>query len=270
MEYQDEPYNEMADQVGLHSATQQGNLLASQNNRMQYQMEEAEQNLAEAQLDVTETLTTINHLLKQDNLRINPDTKVLEWFPIDDLKKRVLTEEGVDKIMQIIQSYINKETLLSNFDEKTIARRMLDFSLSFSALMFMKYEIYFRTPTLDECKAILQERISEKVKRKRIALELQEREIDEKKIKKEIVDELMERFEYELQKIKEEKTKLNLREFEMIFTQLRALVESIHNRAWKGEERGSLRRHFNISEIIGGGRPQTPQKRSGGWFGIGK
>jgi len=77
----------------------------------------------------------------------------------------------------------------------------------------------------------------------------------------------MERFEYEIQKIKEERTKLNLREFEMIFTQLKALVEAIHNRAWKGEERGSLRRHFNISEVIGG-KPQMPQKK-GGWFGIG-
>jgi len=268
MEENLEPYNEVADQVGLHSATQQGNLLASQNNRMQYQMEEVEQNLAEAQLDVTETLTKINHLLKQDNLKINSETKVLEWFPIDDLKKRVLTEEGVDKIMQIIQSYINKETLLSNFDEKMIARRMLDFSLSFSALMFMKYEIYFRTPSLDECKVILEERISDKVKRKRIALELQEREVDEHKLRKEIVDELMERFENEIKKIKEEQTKLNLREFEMIFTQLRALVESIHNRAWKGEERGSLRRHFNISEVIGG-KTQMPQKKSGGWFGFG-
>jgi len=267
-EFLERPYNEVAEQVGLHSVTQQGNLLAAQSNQMQYQMEEAEQNLAEAQLDVTDTLTKINHLLKQDNLKINEETKVLEWVAIEDSKKRVLTEEGVDKIMQVIQSYINKETLLSNFDEKTIARRMLDFSLSFSALIFMKYEIFFRIPTLDECKVFLEERIKDKIKKKRISLELQNKEVDEKKIRKVIVDELMERFEYEITKIKEEKTKLNLREFEMIFTQLKALVESIHNRAWKGEERGSLRRHFNISEIIGG-RTQMPQKRSGGWFGIG-
>jgi len=269
MEEQEQPYNEVADQVGLHNATQQSNLLAAQSNQMQYQMEDAEQNLAEAQLDVSDTLTKINHLLKQDNLKINPDTKILEWVAIDDLKKRVLTEEGVDKIMQVIQTYINKETLLSNFDEKTIQRRMLDFSLSFSALLFMKYEIFFRTPTLDECKVILESRIKEKVKRKVIAIELQGVNANEKEIKKEIVNELLERFEYEIQKIKEEQTKLNLREFEMIFTQLKALVESIHNRAWKGEERGSLRRHFNISEVIGG-KAQEQQKRRGGWFGMGR
>jgi len=54
----------------------------------------------------------------------------------------------------------------------------------------------------------------------------------------------------------------------MIFTQLNALVEATHNRAWKGEERGSLRRHFNISEVIGGKSPM-PEKQ-GGFFGWGK
>jgi len=259
-EEQQQPYNEVADQVGLHQATQQSNLAANQNNQLQYLMEEGEKNLAEAQLDCEETLTKIYHLLKQDILKPN-EKGILEWEAIEDKKKRVLTEEGVDKIMQIMQSYINKETLLSNFDEKTIARRMLKFCLSFNALMFMKYEIYFRTPSLEECQEILQFRIDEKIKRKRMNLELMGREVNEDLIKREVLIEVEPQIEYEIQKIKQEQTKLNLREFEMIFTQLEALVEATHNRAWKGEERGSLRRHFNISEVIGG-RPQTPEKKS--------
>jgi len=260
------PYNEVEDQVGLHSASQQGTLIANQTKQLQYQMEEGEKNLAEAQLDCKETLTEINHLLKQDSLRVN-ESGILDWFPIDDEKKRVLTNEGVDKIMQIIQSYINKETLLSNFDEKTIARRMLEFSLSFNALIFLKYEVFFKTPTLIECKDILKDRIDEKIKSKQMTAEIFEKDFDEKKVKFEILNEIGGRMEYELKKIKSEKTKLNLREFEMIFTQLKALVESTHNRAWKGEERGSLRRHFNISEVIGGKSP-VPQTK-GGWFGWG-
>jgi len=257
---EEQPYNEVADQVVLHQATQQGNLVANQTRQLQYQMEEGEKNLAEAQLDCEETLTKIYHLLKQDVLKPNADG-VLEWTKIRDAKKRVLTEEGVDKIMQIMQSYINKETLLSNFDDKTIGRRMLKFCLAFNALMFMKYEIYFRTPSLEECQEILQFRISEKIKRKRMNLELMDREVDEDKIKQEVLIEIEPQIEYEITKIKSEQTKLNLREFEMIFTQLEALVEATHNRAWKGEERGSLRRHFNISEVIGG-KPQMPEKKS--------
>ena len=91
------------------------------------------------------------------------------------------------------------------------------------------------------------------------------KKVDEDKIKEEVSKEVEPRIEYETQKIKQEQIKLNLREFEMIFTQLRALVEATHNRAWKGEERGSLRRHFNISEIIGG-KPQQQEKRKWGLF----
>ena len=260
------PYNEVAEQVGLHSATQQGNLVANQTKQLQFQMEEGEKNLAEAQLDCQETLQKIYHLLKQDTLKPNAEG-IFDWVVIDDPKKRVLTSLGVDKIMQVMESYINKETLLSNFDEKMIARRMLEFSLAFSALIFMKYEIFFRTPSLKECQEILQLRIDEKIKKKVMALELVEKKADRELLKKNVLNEMEERMEYEIEKIKQEQTKLNLREFEMLFTQLKALVESTHNRAWKGEERGSLRRHFNISEVIGGQSPM-PQKK--GWFGMGK
>jgi len=259
----EDTYDELANQVGLNQAAQQNSLVANQTKQLQYQMEEGEKNLAEAQLDCEDTLTKIYHLLKQDVLKPNEDG-ILEWKEIIDKKKRVLTSEGVDKIMQIMQSYINKETLLSNFDDKMIARRMLEFSLSFNALMFMKYEIYFRTPSLEECQEILQFRIDEKVKRKIMNLDLMKRVVDKERITQEVLSEIEPHIEYEMIKIKSEQTKLNLREFEMIFTQLKALVESTHNRAWKGEERGSLRRHFNISEVIGG-RPQQPEKK--GFFG---
>lgn len=264
---QEQPYNEVADQVGLHTQNQQGNLIANQNKQLQYQMEEAEKNLAEAQLDCEETLTKINHLLKQDVLKVNSEG-ILEWQEISDLKKRVLTDEGVDKIMQVMQSYINKETLLSNFDDKMIARRMLEFSLSFSALIFLKYEIFFRTPSLSECRDILQERINKKVESKKMTAQIFHKEFNKTEEETSILLELEDRMDYEIEKIKQEQTKSNLREFEMIFTQLKALVEATHNRAWKGEERGSLRRHFNISEVIGGRNPM-PEKR-GGIFGWGR
>jgi hypothetical protein len=266
MEYQDQPYKEVADQVGVHTQANQQTLVQSQTRQLQYQMEEAEKNLAEAQLDCEETLTRINHLLKQDRLIIQDG--VFDWQPIQDKKKRVLTDEGVERIMQVMQSYINKETLLSNFDEDTIARRMLEFSLAFSGLIFQKYEIFFRTPTLEECEELLQFRIDEKVKIKQMSCKFASSVFDEKKIRRDILDEMESRLEVEIKKIKQEQTKLNLREFEMMFTQMKALVEATHNRAWKGEERGSLRRHFNISEVIGG-RATMPEKK-GGLFGWGK
>jgi len=262
----EEDYNEVAERVGVHQAVAQGQVAQNQNTQLQYQMEDVEKNLAEAQLDCEETLTKIYHLLKQDLLKPNSQG-ILEWQEIKDNKKRVLTEEGVDKIMQIMNNYINKETLLSNFDDKMIARRMLKFCLAFNALMFMKYEIYFRTPTLEECQEILQLRINEKIKKIKMNKELMKQEVNLKEIEQGVLKEIKPQIEYEIQKIKQEQTKLNLREFEIIFTQLEALVEATHNRAWKGEERGSLRRHFNISEIIGGKSNQVPEKK-GFWGGL--
>jgi hypothetical protein len=266
--YEDNQINETAEQLAVHQASGQNNLLATQQKALQMQMEESEQTLAEAQLDCDRTLSKIYHLLKQDILKPNEEG-ILEWSEIPDKKKRVLTDEGVDKIMQILEGYICKEVLLSNFDDVTIKRRMLEFSLSFSGLMFMKYEIYYRIPTLDECQEILKKRIDERVNRKLSGFKMLSKKYDKEKITEEIYNEYESKIEYELSKIRQEQIKLNLREFEMIFTQLKSLVEATHNRAWKGEERGSLRRHFNISEVIGG-NPNSQKQNKGSWFGFGK
>jgi len=260
-----EPFNEMVEQTGVHKQTQESTLAANQTKRLQYEMDDTEKTFAEAQLDCEQTLEEISHLLKQDVYKWDDNKQIMDWFPIDDKKKRVLTEEGVDKIMQVMKSYINKETLLSNFDEKMIMRRMLEFSLAMSAVLFMKYEIYFRTPNKEECYDILNNRIKDRLETKKMSCKIMQKEFNEEDEKKEILSELEGRTEYEIKKIKDETRKLNLREFEMIFVQMRALIESTHNRAWKGEERGSLRRHININEVIGG-NPQMPQRRRWGIF----
>ena len=265
---EEQAFNDVAEQAAVHGAINQQQVIQNQTRQLQYQMEEGEKNLAESQLDVEQTLTKINHLLNQDVLRLNSDN-VLDWETMKDETKRVLTGEGVDKIMQIMQSYINKETLLSNFDEDTINRRMLEFSLALSALIFLKYEIFFRQPTIKECHDKLDEKIKTKLKEKEMMAKLLKKDFNEAMEEKIILDEIGERMEYEIQKIKSEKIKTNLKEFEMLFVQLRALVEATHHRAYRGEERGSLRRHFNISEVIGGSPSRTPEKK-GGFFGWGR
>jgi len=263
----EEQLNEVAEQVDLHAGISNANNIARQTQQVQYQVEEQEKNLAEAQLECDKTLNTIYHLLKQDIMRPN-EQGIMDWEAIKDNKKRILTDEGVDKIMQVMRSYVNKETLLSNFDAPQIQSRMLRFCLALNANMFMKYEIYFRIPSLKECHELLKERLVEKFQLKKIAAELMGEDINEEEAKQKIMVELEDKIEYELTKIKAEQTKINLREYELIFTQLEALVEATHNRAFRGEERGSLRRHFNISEVIGGS-PSQGQKKSGGWFGLG-
>jgi len=258
--------NPISEQLDIHNQAQQGTSIAENNKRMQYQMEEVEKNLAESQLDCKDILIEWYHKLRQDVQKIDEEKGIFDWFPVDDEKKRILTDVGVDKFMEILSSYINKETLLSNFDVDTINRRMLEFSLSVSALILLKYEFIFRVVSIDEASDILKLSIENKVKREKLTCEIGGKEFDEEATRKKIQLELVTRMEYELGKIQEEKRKVNLREFESLFTQMKHIVESTHNRAWKGEERGSLRRHFNISEVIGGGQQQQQKQKRWGLF----
>ena len=256
------PTMETAQSAALAGQAEQAAASAKQ---AQYYVENQEKNLAEAQLECEKTLNKIYHKLKQDCLIPNEEGR-MEWKAIED-EKRILTDEGVNKAMQIMESYVNKETLLSNFDSDQIKQRMLQFSLAFNSNIYMKYEHYFRIPSLEECKEIMDNQIKTQVKSKKISIEMQGGSPDEEQIKAEIVAKFGESIEDEIDNIKRTRLNENLREYELLFTELVHIVDAIHNRAWKGEERGSLRRHFNISEVIG---QQKQQQNTGGLFSWGK
>lgn len=239
---------------------------ASQSAAAQYYIQEQEKNLAETQLEVDTILAEVYHLLKQDVYTDVGEGK-FEWKSIKDSKERVLTDYGVERLMQVMKSYINKNTLLSNFDDKMINRRMLQFLTTMNGLMMMKYEFFFREPTLDECKQILKERLQEMKKLKMFAVEIGGLQHNEKEIEDNILAQMEGRIEEELAKIRSEKRRENLREYEIMLLQLEQMVESTHNRAFRGEERGSIRRHQNIHQLIGGASV-NPEKQGGmlKWF----
>lgn len=235
---------------------------ASQNAAAQYYLEEQNQALAEKQLDVKKIRRECYYLLKQ--YIWNPNQGQDEWAENKNAK-RIFTEGGVDRIMQVIHFYINESNLLSNFDEPTINYLMLKFITEINDLVLMKYETLFVQPTFEECKQILMDRIDERKKLKMFAAEMIGVTLDEKAVKKELLAEVENRIEYEMNKIKTEQRKERLREYSLIITQLEAIVLGALNRAWKGEERGSLRRHTQMLEMLGvGGQPMTQEQ--GGMF----
>ena len=228
----------------------------------QYYYQEQEKNLAETQLEVDSIKAEIYHLLRQDVLRALPEGNQV-WESVKNQSQRTLTDWGVDRIMQIIHFYINKNTLLSNFDDKEIKTLMYRFVGELNDLVLLKYEILFRRPTLEECQSILNSRLDEKRKLKMFAAEILGVEANEKQIKKDILDEMENKIEEEISKIREQQRKEKLREYGMIMAQLEAIVFATYNRAFRGEERGSIRRHTNISEVIGS-RVATPAMDKGG------
>jgi hypothetical protein len=231
----------------------------------QYYLQRQEQTLAEAQLEVETILEEVYHNLRQDVSYMQKDGN-LGWKDNPNPRRRTLTDEGVERIMQLLKFYINKNTLLSNFSEDQIRVRMLEFALSLNANFFMKYELYFRQPSLEECKEILYKRLEEKKNIKMFANEFAGTKLTEEEIKNKVFSEIENRIEYELEKVRSEAKRNNLQEYELLFVQLKSVVEATHNRAWRGEERGSLRRHMNVSEILGVGSNKRDVKEAGGTF----
>src|SRR3990167_7492335 len=138
-----EEFDKLAQQIGLHGQIGQQ---AATSAAAQYYIEEKEKSIAEAQLEVESTLERIYHKIKQDTYKDVGEGR-MDWVSLKDEKKRILTEEGVERIMQPMGFYINKENLLSNFSEEQINRIMLTFRLALSANIFISLRssnLFFR------------------------------------------------------------------------------------------------------------------------------
>lgn len=149
--------------------------------------------------------------------------------------------------------HINKNTLLSNYTEEQIDIIVKEFSISLQDAIFMKSRQFFRQPSDEKCFEVLKERIEKRAKVKQFARGLLGVEVPLEQIKKEILTEYEDRIEYEIESIRKQLIKSREKEFESIILDLEFLVWSTYNRALKGEERGSIRRHQQSLEVKGGG-----------------
>jgi len=232
---------------------------AARDSQMQYMLEEKEKGLAEEQLDVEVIIDNIYNLLKGKEFKEVDGVK--KWVQPKD-KSRTLSDWGIHRIMQTVRFHINKNNLLSNYKEEQINRLMLRFTNELNDLVLLKYEKLFQMPTFEECKEILEKKLEEKSKLRKFVLEKLGQEVDEEEIKKEFLEEIEHRIEDEIDNIKQKEMKEKLKEYGLILEELEAAVYATYNRAWKGEERGSLRRHSHFSEIFSPNAPQ-PKQRGG-------
>ena len=162
------------------------------------------------QLDLSEEIEKIGYLLRGYSLEKNDKTQEYEWAKPESNELRILSDYGVRLIKNVIQFYLNKNTLLSNYDEDTINKKMEDFSNSLNDDIFMEYDKVFLYPSLKDCKEILDERIEKRRDVKIYAQELLGKKLTEEE-KQEIEGEFLEKvqsiIEQESEKIKEHKMK---------------------------------------------------------------
>jgi hypothetical protein len=98
-----------------------------------------EQNLIQYQLDLREELERIDHLLRGHQLKYDTDGS-LRWVEATDDSMKPFNDKGVQIIMNIIQFYLNRNTILSNYSEDMINWKMMDLGDELADLIYMKYE----------------------------------------------------------------------------------------------------------------------------------
>lgn len=215
-------------------------------------MQEEDKGMISEQLDLSDVLERIHNLLRGYVLKKDKTTGRMRWSQPDNNDMIILSEYGINYIMGAVQWYLNKNTLLSNYDDKQIDAKMEDLATTLADDVFMEYDKMFLYPTLEDCKAELKNRIQAKVDIRKFAAELIGKEVSEEELENKILIEMEDRIEKEMVTIREQKIKNKLKRFESLMRFLQDTIHSAYQRAWKGQERSTLRTHMHISETKGG------------------
>lgn len=161
MSYENEVLSEMYEQL-QESRDREGQLTNALHGQMSVFGEDGQDNLIRWQLDLREDLDRIYHLLKGDRVDYDSDgnmTYVIQENP----KLRPFNEFGVQLIMNIMSYYLNRNTILSNYDETTINWKVVDIANEITDLIFNRYEDMMVTIETEDPYEI-REHLREKIK----------------------------------------------------------------------------------------------------------
>lgn len=96
-------------------------------------------NLIEFQLDPGDMLARIEHFLKGDYISLNDQNDEV-WTTQENEDLILFNEYGVNSIMVIIGNYIDKNTMLSTYDDMRINEILGDLGDELSKFIFCNYE----------------------------------------------------------------------------------------------------------------------------------
>ena len=96
------------------------------------------ENLVKWQLDIKEELERIEHLLRKHIPK--RDKNGNEYFINPTKENQLFNEHGVNFILNLLGWYLNKNIILSNFDQEQIDQRVHQFSKELSNYIHNNYE----------------------------------------------------------------------------------------------------------------------------------
>ncbi len=96
-------------------------------------------NLIVWQLELDNILERIEHLLKGDIIKDDGEGNITYETP-DDESLIILNNYGAQLIMNVISFYLNRNTILSNYDDKRINEILFDLGNELSDVVYINYE----------------------------------------------------------------------------------------------------------------------------------
>lgn len=99
---------------------------------------ENSENLIKWQLDIKEELTRIEHLLR--NHIPKTDSRGNVYYVEPPASEKLFNEKGVNEILNLLNWYLNKNIILSNFSEPTINERCQEFQKRLADLVHNNYQ----------------------------------------------------------------------------------------------------------------------------------
>lgn len=93
---------------------------------------------AKWQLELDSILERVEHMLRGDKPKFVNGSMI--YVPTDNPKERIFNDFGISEIMRVLSMYVNRNTILSNYDEETINGKVLNFGKELRDLIYLKYE----------------------------------------------------------------------------------------------------------------------------------
>lgn len=148
----------------IAAANTANNLQQSQTAGQTAMMEEQERSMVLEQLDLSEELERIEHLLRGHIIKRDDNGNTYWDDTITADCPPSLNEYGVRVIMKYISFYLTKNKLLSFYEAEVIDRKMEDFSIELADLIFMKYrEMGLDTPEKRKMYSVIVREIQDSV-----------------------------------------------------------------------------------------------------------
>ena len=97
-----------------------------------------ENDLVKWQLELNDILERAEHILRGDIVTF--ENGHIMWKRNKDPKGNCLNDFGVQIIMKVLANYINRNTILSDYEQDEINYKVYDFGRELNNLIFMKYE----------------------------------------------------------------------------------------------------------------------------------